>query len=120
MDVTIPPLEGMTDAGEKLHVEFTGCPEQVRVTAELKPLSPPTVTVNEAVCPALIIEVDGVALMLKSPVGAGVAFAVIAEKSPCSSLARPAVMYMVLGSPEDPPPPKTMSHSETFVMTMPF
>src|SRR6267378_5278276 len=110
MDVTIPPLAGVTDAGEKLHVEFTGCPEHGSATAELKPLSPPTVTVNEAVCPALIIEVDGDTLILKSPVGAGVAFAVIAEKSPCCSLARPAVMYMVLASPEGPPPPKIMSH----------
>ena len=120
MDVTIPPLEGVTDAGEKLHVEFAGCPEHVRATAELKPLSPPSVTVNEAGCPALIVKVDGDALMLKSPVGAGVAFAVIAEKSPCCSLARPAVMYMVLASPEGPPPPKTMSHREAFAMTVPF
>src|SRR6266852_48094 len=120
MDVAIPPLAGVTDAGEELHVEFTGWPEHVSVTAELKPFSPPTVTVNEAVCPALIVMVDGNALILKSPVGAGVVFAVIAEKRPCCSLARPAVMYMVLASPEDPPPPKTISHSEAFAMTVPF
>jgi hypothetical protein len=82
MDVVIPPLAGVTDAGENLHVEFTGCPEHVSATAELKPLSPPTVTVNEAVFPALIVMVDGDALILKSEVGAGVVFAVTAEKSP--------------------------------------
>src|SRR6266436_6928145 len=120
MDVAIPPLAGVTNAGEKLQVELMGWPEQVRLTAELKPLRPPTVTVNEAVCPALIVMADGNALILKSPVGAGVVFAVIAEKSPCCSLARPAVMYMVLTSPEGPPPPKTMSHRETFAMTVPF
>ena len=120
VDVTIPPLVGMTEAGEKLQLEFAGIPEHVRVTAELKPLSPPTVTVNEAFCPALIVEVDGDALILKSPVGGGVAFAVMAEKSPCCSLARPAVMYMVLASPEGPPPPKTISHREVFAMTVPF
>jgi hypothetical protein len=120
MEVTIPPLDGVTDAGEKLHVEFTGCPEHVSVTAELKPLRPPTVTVMEPVCPALIVKAAGDALILKSAVGAGVVFAVIAAKSPCCSLAKPAVMYMVLASPEGPPPPKTMSHNEAFVMTVPF
>src|SRR5258708_4849490 len=120
MDIAVPPLAGVTDAGENLHVEFTGWPEHVNVTGELKPFSPPTVTVNEAVCPALIVKVDGDALMLKAGVGVGVASAVIAEKSPCCSLARPAVMYMVLTSPEDPPPPKTMSQSEAFAMTVPF
>src|SRR2546429_6090612 len=80
----------MTEAGEKLQLELAGIPEHVRVTAELKPLSPPTVTVNEAFCPALIVEVDGDALILKSPVGARVAFAVMAEKSSCWSLARPS------------------------------
>src|ERR1700740_3396277 len=120
VDVTVPPLAGVTDVGEKLHVEFMGCPEQERLTAELKPLRPPTVTVNEAVCPALMVMVAGDTLMLKSPVPAGVAFAVMAEKSPCSSLARPAVMYMVLGSPEAPPPPKTISHSEALTMTAAF
>src|SRR5216684_3546796 len=120
VDVAIPPLAGVTDAGEKLQVELMGCPEQVRLAAELKPLGLPTVTVNMAVCPALIAMLDGDALMLKSGVAAGVVFAVIAEKSPCPSLASPAVMYMVLTLPEGPPPPKTMSQSEAFAMTVPF
>src|SRR3979409_2068376 len=120
MDVAVPPLEGVMDAGEKLQAEFAGCPEQVSMTAELKPLRPPAVTVNEAGCPALIVRADGDALMLKSEVGAGVVSGVIAEKSPCPSLTRPAVMYMVLTSPEDPPPPKTMSQSEAFVIGAPF
>ena len=120
VEVAVPPLAGETDAGEKLQVEPFGCPEQPSVTAELKPLSPPSVTVKEAVCPAAIVLVIGDALMLKSEVGAGAAFAVMAEKSPCCSLARPAVMYIVLELPEVPPPPKTMSHSEAFVMTVPF
>ena len=71
VEVAVPPLAGETDAGEKLQVEPFGCPEQPSVTAELKPLSPPSVTVKEADCPAAIVLVIGDALMLKSEVGAG-------------------------------------------------
>lgn len=48
VDVIVPPLRGVTDAGLKLHVELSGSPEQERLTAELKPLNPLTVTVNGA------------------------------------------------------------------------
>ncbi len=34
IEVAVPPLAGETDAGEKLHVEPRGWPEQVSVTAE--------------------------------------------------------------------------------------
>ncbi len=68
----VPPLAGETDTGLKLQVELTGSAEQVRLTAELKPLRLPIVTLNMAVCPALMVIVAGVALMLKSGVGAGV------------------------------------------------
>lgn len=99
--VAVPPLAGETDAGEKLQVEPSGCPEQVSVTAELNPFSPPRVTVNAAGCPAAIVNVDGDAAMLKSAAaGGGVAFAVMAANKPCISLVRPAVMYIVLGSPD--------------------
>src|SRR5208282_5819350 len=122
LEVAVPPLAGETDAGEKLQVEPSGCPEQVSVTAELNPLSPPRLTVKVAGCPAAIVNVDGDAAMLKSAVAAGgVALAVIAANSPCISLLRPAVMYMVLGSPDcAPPPPNTMSHREPLIMGAPF
>src|SRR5580692_9115069 len=114
VEVTVPPLAGETDAGEKLQVDPSGWPEQVSVTAELKPLSPPSCTMKAAGCPAAIVSVAGVAEMLKSPVGAGaVAFAVMPANRPCISLVRPAVMYIVLGSPDcAPPPPNTMSQRE--------
>src|ERR1700675_497265 len=122
VDVAVPPLAGETDGCEKLQVEPSGCPEQVSVTAELNPLSPPRVTVKAAGCPAAIVNVDGDASMLKSAVAAGgVAFAVIAANNPCISLLRPAVMYMVLGSPDcAPPPPNTMSQREALTIGAPF
>src|SRR5580704_9891275 len=122
IEVAVPPLTGETDAGEKLQVEPSGWPEQVSVTAELNPLSPPRVTVKAAGCPAAIDKVGGAAAMLKSAAAAGgVAFAVMAANKPCISLARPAVMYMVLGSPDcAPPPPKTMSHREALTMGAPL
>jgi hypothetical protein len=100
IEVAVPPLAGETDAGEKLHVEPRGWPEQVSVTAELNPFSPPRATVNAAGCPAAIVNVDGEAAMLKSAAAGGVAFAVMAANKPCISLVRPAVMYIVLGSPD--------------------
>src|ERR1700721_2919003 len=122
VEVAVPPLAGETDAGEKLHVDPSGCPEQVSVTAALKPLSPPRVTVNGAGFPAAIVSIEGVAAMLKSALdGGGVAFAVIAANRPCISLASPAVMYIVLGSPDcAPPAPNTMSQSEALSIGAPF
>src|SRR5580700_9341961 len=121
VDVAVPPLAGETDGCEKLQVEPSGWPEQVSVTAELNPLSPPRVTVKAAGCPAAIDKVGGAAAMLKSAVAAGgVALAVMAANRPCISLARPAVMYMVLGSPDcAPPPPNTMSQREPLTIGAP-
>src|ERR1700722_13250100 len=121
VDVAIPPLAGETDGCEKLQVEPSGCPEQVSVTAELNPLSPPRVTMKAAGFPAAIVNVEGEAAMLKSPVAAGgEAFAVMAANRPCISLARPAVMYMVLGSPVCAPPvPNTMSQREALTIAAP-
>ena len=121
VEVTVPPLAGITDAGEKLQVEPRGCPEQLRVTDELKPLSPPSVTMKAAGWPAEIVKVEGLAAMLKSPVGAVVeAFAVMAANSPCISLASPAVIYIVLGSPVSAPPaPNTMSQREPLMIGAP-
>src|SRR5580692_5755666 len=122
IEVAVPPLAGETDPGEKLQVEPSGWPEQASVTEELNPLSPARVTVKAAGCPAAIVNVDGDAAMLKSAVAAGgVAFAVMAANKPCISLVRPAVMYIVLGSPDCvPPPPNTMSQREPFMMGTPF
>src|SRR5271167_1024699 len=122
VEVTEAPLAGETEGCEKLHVDPSGWPEQVSITAELNPLSPPTVIMKGAGCPAAMVNVDGDAAMLKSAVAAGgVAFAVMAAKRPCISLVRPAVMYMVLGSPDcAPPPPNTMSHREPLIMGAPF
>src|SRR5580704_13399998 len=122
IEVAVPPLTGETDAGEKLQVEPSGWPEQVSVTTELNPLSPPRVTVKAAGCPAAIVNVGGDAAMLKSALaGGGVAFAVMAANKPCISLVRPAVMYIVLGSPDcAPPPPNTMSQREALRIAAPF
>src|SRR5580704_13765500 len=122
VEVTIPPLVGVTDGFEKLQVEPFGSPEQVSATAELNPLRPVTVTVKGAGCPAAIVNVDGAALIVKSAAaGGGAAFAVTAANRPCISLLRPAVMYMVLGSPEScPPPPNTMSQSDPLTIGVPF
>jgi hypothetical protein len=92
VDISVAPLAGVTDAGLKLQVELTGSPEQERFTAEVTPLRLPTVTLNVAVCPALIVIVAGVPLMLKSGVAAGVMSGEMAAKRPCFALARPAVM----------------------------
>ena len=118
VDVAVPPLAGEADMGEKLQLELAGCPEQERVTAELNPLRPPSVTVNIALWPALTVIIAGDALMLKS--GVGVVSGVIAANRPCISLARPAVMYKVFGSPDNTPPSKTISQSEAFVMGVPW
>jgi hypothetical protein len=48
VEVTVPPLAGVTDAGENVHVELIGWPEQLRLTAALKPFRPPTVKVKAA------------------------------------------------------------------------
>src|SRR5580692_4669548 len=122
VEVTVPPLAGETDAGEKLQVDPSGWPEHVSVTDELKPLSPPSFTMKAAGCPAAIVNVAGVAEMLKSPVGAGaVAFAVMAANRPCISLLSPEVMYIVFGSPDcAPPAPNTMSHNDALTIGAPF
>src|SRR5260370_6543806 len=120
--VTVAPVAGMTDAGEKLQVAARGWAEQVSVTLELKPLSPPSFTMKAAGCPAAIVNVAGVAEMLKSPLAGGaVAFALIPANRPCISLVSPAVMYIVLGSPDcAPPPPNTMSQREALRIGAPF
>lgn len=91
--ITVAPVAGVTDdAGLKLQVELMGSPEQARVTAEVKPLRLPTETLKVAVCPALMVMVAGVPLMLKSAVATGVVSGVMAAKRPCLAFARPAVM----------------------------
>ena len=118
MEVAVPPLAGETFAGEKPHVELIGSAEQDRLTMELKPLRPARVTVKEPLCPAVMVSVAGETLIVKS--GAGVALGTREANKPWASLARPAVMYRVWGSPDGPPPPKTMSQRERLVMTVPF
>src|SRR5258708_6122703 len=44
----------------------------------------------------------------------------IAENKPCRSLPRPAVVYILFGSPDKPPPPHFMSHKEALVRTAPL
>ena len=69
VEVTVPPLAGETEDGEKLQVDPRGCPEQERFTEDVNPLRPPRVRVKEAGCPALMVNVEGEAAMLKSAVG---------------------------------------------------
>jgi len=58
---------GVTLAGEKVQLDAAGRPLQANVTGEFIPLTGLMVMVNVAVCPALMVALDGEAAMVKSP-----------------------------------------------------
>src|SRR5256714_10231574 len=66
------PPEGVTGLGDKEAVTAAGCPEPLRFTAELNPLTGFTMTVVEAVAPAAMVNGE-TALKLKSPPVVGAA-----------------------------------------------
>jgi hypothetical protein len=58
--------EGVTVAGEKLHEAPRGSPEQLNVTAALKPFEAVTETVVVLLLPAVIVKDPGDAVSVKS------------------------------------------------------
>ena len=64
----VPP-EGVTVDGEKLHEAPEGNPEQLKETAELKPLRGETVREVVPLCPAVTVNDAGEAAMEKSGTG---------------------------------------------------
>jgi hypothetical protein len=58
--------EGVTVAGEKLHEALAGSPEQLNVTAALKPLEAVTETVVVPLFPAVTIKDPDEAVSVKS------------------------------------------------------
>lgn len=58
--------EGVTFAGEKLHEAPLGSPEQLNVTAALKPFEAATETVVTPLLPAVTVKVPGEAVTVKS------------------------------------------------------
>ena len=63
VDAEVP--EGVTVAGEKLHDAPVGSPEQVNVTAEVKPFCGVTDTVAVPFCPAVMVSEEGEAATVK-------------------------------------------------------
>src|SRR5947199_8823688 len=120
MEVAVAPLAGESVGGENLHDVPAGSPEHESVIAELNPFMPAVVTVNEAEWPAEIVKAAGVAEMVKSAVGVFAVFAVNAANNPCCSLARPAVMYKVLGSAVWPELSKSSSQTDGLTITAPL
>src|SRR5512137_989866 len=121
VDIIVPLPAGITEGADRVQVEPSCCPEQERLTAELKPFRLVTLTVKVAVCPAVMVWVAGVADNLKSGVAGGVAgLGVIATNTPVDSAAPPAVRYMAAGSPVLPVASKNMSHKPGLVSTAPL
>lgn len=58
--------EGVMVAGEKLHEALVGSPEQLNVTAALKPFAAVTETVVVPLLPAVTIKDPGEAVSVKS------------------------------------------------------
>ena len=58
--------EGVTVAGEKLHEALAGSPEQLKVTAALKPFTAVTETVAEELLPAVTVKDAGEVVSVKS------------------------------------------------------
>jgi hypothetical protein len=59
VDVAVPPLAGVTEAGEKLHVAAVGSPEQVRVAAPVNPKAELTVIVAVPLLPFVMVRAEG-------------------------------------------------------------
>ena len=64
----VPLADGVTDAGERVHVEFSGPPEQVKATGETNPFRPVTVTAKVVVPPAATVAEVGVTVRLNGAV----------------------------------------------------
>jgi len=64
----VPLADGVTDAGERVHVEFSGAPEQVKATGETNPFRPVTVTAKVVVPPAATLAEVGVTARLNGAV----------------------------------------------------
>jgi hypothetical protein len=65
---TAPPL-GVTLAGENVQLEAAGNPVQEKDTAEVSPFIGVTEIVKVALCPALMVALEGEAERAKSPPG---------------------------------------------------
>ena len=66
----LPPGDGVTEAGLKLHVAPDGRPVHERATAELNPFTLPTVAVPVPLAPWAIVRLAGAADTVKSGGGA--------------------------------------------------
>src|SRR6202040_1083263 len=64
----VPLADGVTDAGERVHVEFSGAPEQAKATGETNPFRPVTVTAKVVVPPAATLAEVGVTARLNGAV----------------------------------------------------
>src|SRR4029077_20219496 len=64
----VPLADGVTEAGERAHVEFSGAPEQVKATGETNPFRPVTVTAKVVVPPAATLAEVGVTVRLNGAV----------------------------------------------------
>jgi len=120
VDVAIPPLAGVTDAGDRLQVEFSGWPEQVKLTAAVKLFMLVTVMVKLADCPAAIVMLVGEAPREKSAVTSGVAAGErVAIRLP-DPPDGPVVISMLLESMPIPAGANTTSFSEALARTAPL
>jgi len=64
----VPLADGVTEAGERVHVEFSGAPEQVKATGETNPFRPVTVTAKVVVPPAATVAEVGATVRLNGAV----------------------------------------------------
>ena len=101
--------------GEKVQETPIG-PLQDRLTVPLKLLVGATLIVAVVLLPAITVAVEVEALKPKAAGAVEVVVLAMPAKRPCASLARPAAMYRVLGSPAPTGVallcPKTISHSD--------
>lgn len=84
VEVAEPFAGGVTELGEKEHEELAGLPEQLNDTAELKPFTEVTVTVNVVEEPAVTVAEVGLAEIVKS--GTAKSFATNAFEVPFSDV----------------------------------
>ena len=66
VEVFLPALGGVTLAGVRVHVEFSGSPVQVRATADEKLFCEVTVTVKAPFAPPVTLTEEGVTARVKS------------------------------------------------------
>lgn len=83
---------GLMDDGETEQVDFAGAPAHVRVTAEVKPPTEPTVMVEVPVAPRATLNEVGAALMVKS---GGVAVTLPVRATICGLPTPPSVRTRV-------------------------